>query len=282
MFDDAADFRFCFDGNPICINCFLPVLEHPYVSFRQRLTEPEVVLVRNAQELFNLGRSCRSTGFDRYELNNQGDGAIVKHLILKENRDQMWIFPVLCLEVQSDPVRYLSVLQLKNFYSKNRLGIVTDVTVKTQGPAIFTSRPPFDDGWMWTIEPTSNDTTSFNSPVRCGDAIALSNPINGLYLGTRSKSNIVDVIPSPYLRGESDQWELICRNSPVWSRADQIQLKNIQSGCFLSSSIHGREKETVHKFNVTCEKLTANGVWIAAEGAYLAGGKGNEGKSDDL
>jgi hypothetical protein len=177
-----------------------------------------------------------------------------------------------CLLARHVPpiVRYSSVVHIKNFYSKHRLTVTTDAD--GQGcdvPWIFASRPPFDDGWMWTIEPMDSAILLAREPVRCGDNISMSNPIAKLYVGTRLATTGIEVIPSAHHRGDSDRWTVICHNPPQWIRDEQIQLQNVKHGCFLATSLGGRAKESVNRFNVTCGGLTADAVWRAAEGVYF-------------
>jgi hypothetical protein len=181
------------------------------------------------------------------------------------------MFLVLISRAWSEPpdVRYSSVVQLKNVYSKNRLCVTTDLSGQNaETPSIYSTRPPFDDGWLWTIE-SSNDTLSLTRDVvDCGSAIALSNPLTGFYLATRNTSRGIDVVPTPYTRGGADFWRVICRGTR-WARDEQIQLRNTRHGCYLTTTLEGREKETVNRFNVTCTKLSRGAVWKAAEGVYF-------------
>jgi hypothetical protein len=174
-----------------------------------------------------------------------------------------------CLLARHVPpiVRYSSVVQIKNFYSKHRLTVTTDADGQSyEIPWIFASRPPFDDGWMWTIEPTDSTILRARDPVTCGDNISMSNPVAKLYVGTRLTTNGVEVIPSAHPRGDSDQWTVVCRNPPQWTRDEEIQLQNVKHGRFLATSLGARAKETVNRFNVT---LNADAVWKAVEGVYF-------------
>jgi hypothetical protein len=166
-------------------------------------------------------------------------------------------------------VKYFSAIQLKNVYSKNRLSVTTDLTASDSGPpTIFSSRPPFDDGWVWTIE-SSNKTSVTRDAVRCGNSITLSNPITGLFVATRAIGKVVEVVPAPDLRSTANHWIVMCRDPPHWIHDAQIQLKNAKHGCYLSTTLKGREKETINKFSVTCSRLSAAAVWTAAEGLYF-------------
>jgi hypothetical protein len=168
-------------------------------------------------------------------------------------------------------VTYSSVIQLKSLYSKNRLAITIDLPDRTSGsPSVFSSRPPFDDGWLWMVESSEVNTSFTRKPVRCGDLVTLSNPIVGLYLATRATSKAVEVVPAPYTRGAADYWTVICRDPPIWVQDAQIQLKNAKHGCYLGTGIKNRARETVNKFNVTCGPLSAGAVWGAVEGVYFS------------
>ena len=171
-------------------------------------------------------------------------------------------------------VRYSSVIQIKNVYSKNRLTVTADQTGATyEQPWIYASRPPFDDGWLWTIEPASGDIALAREPVKCGDNVTLSNPNVNSYVATRVTFNGVEVVPAPTATGDADQWQVICRNADVWVRDAQIMLKNRKHGCFLSTNLDVRQREGVNKFNVTCGSLSQDAVWRAVEGVYFGEGK---------
>lgn len=171
-------------------------------------------------------------------------------------------------------VRYSSVVQIKNVYSKNRLTVTADQSGATyEQPWIYASRPPFDDGWLWTIEPAEGGIALARETVKCGDNITLMNPNVNSYLATRVTFNGVEVVPAPAASGEGDHWQVQCREADVWVRDAQIMLKNRRHGCFLSTSLDVRQRETVNKFNVTCSSLSQEAVWKAVEGVYFGEGK---------
>jgi hypothetical protein len=168
-------------------------------------------------------------------------------------------------------VRYSSVVQLKSVYTKNRLGVTTDFsTPNAESATVFSSRPPFDDGWLWTVESANESAALTRDAVRCGDALVLSNPITGLFVATRAAAGAVAVVPSPYARGGADAWRVVCRQQPYWERDAQVQLRNAKHGCYLGTGLRARDRETVNRFNVTCDRLSAGAVWAAVEGIYFA------------
>jgi hypothetical protein len=179
-------------------------------------------------------------------------------------------------------VRYFSTVQIENVYTKNRLTVTTDPDSQTFEPAwIYASRPPFEDGWTWTVVPSHSPMELARTPVQCGDNISLSNPVAKLFVGTRITPIGVQVVPSVHSRGESDEWTVICRNPPHWAREQQIQLRNVLHGCFLSTSLEDRPKEGSPRFGVTCGPLTADAVWRSAEGVYFGDARGTESSFDD-
>jgi hypothetical protein len=134
----------------------------------------------------------------------------------------------LCLTL-SEPldVHSSSVIQLKSVYSKNRLCVTTDLTGQSaESASIYSTRPTFDDGWLWTVEPSNDTLLLTRDLVDCGASIVLSNPVTSFYLATRSTSRALDVVPAPYVRGDSDFWRMICRGArrahPAQERAPRL------------------------------------------------------------
>jgi hypothetical protein len=183
----------------------------------------------------------------------------------------MFLFS-LCARLSTVPpiVRYTSVIQIKSFYSKNRLTVTTDPNGPTFGaPAIYSTRPPFDDGWLWSINQADGSMDRAREAVLCGDNISLSSPITGQYVATRSNGNSIEVFPTEKRRG-GFEWTLICRNPPNWTRDEQVQFRNVDNGCFLSTSLYSRMKEGINLYNVSCSGLSEAAVWRAVEGVYFA------------
>jgi hypothetical protein len=175
-----------------------------------------------------------------------------------------------CVRDVVPTVRYLSPVQIQNVYSGIRLSVTTETDAAThEMPWIYASPPPFDDGWIWTIEPVHSRIALARSPVQCGDNISLSNPVSNLFVGTRATVNGLEVLPSDRVRDESNHWTVICRHPPFWIRDEQIHLRNVRHGCFLATSLAGRPNEKIPKFNVTCGPLTSNAVWQSGEGVYF-------------
>jgi hypothetical protein len=140
---------------------------------------------------------------------------------------------------------------------------------------------------MWTIESAEDPLGQAREPVMCGDVITLSNPVSELYVTTRVTFHGIEVVPSSHLRGEADHWTLMCRGGPKWIRDEEIQLKNAKHGCYLSTSLAGRIKEGVNRYNVTCSEISSDSVWKAVEGVYftdpeVADTKGSDGIGEDL
>jgi hypothetical protein len=89
----------------------------------------------------------------------------------------------------------------------------------------------------------------------------MSKPIAKLCVRTRLATNGVEVIPSAHLQ----RVRPVEHRLPQWTRDDQIHLQNATHGCFLVTSLGGRVKEIVNRFNVSC----GDAVWKAFEGVYF-------------
>ena len=192
------------------------------------------------------------------------------------------LFSIFAVIHQAPSVRYSSSIQIKNAYSKNRLTVTTETSsIQYQQPTIYSTRPPFDDGWTWVIEPEEDNITLARTPVKCGSNITMINPIAKLYVSTTLNSDKVDVVPSSRVQGKESVWTVVCESGDVWVRDHQIQLLNAKYNCYLSTSLALRTKELVNRYNVTCSSLSADAVWKAAEGIYFLDPKAQEKKNDD-
>lgn len=152
---------------------------------------------------------------------------------------------------------YGASLQLKSVYTKHRVGVTT-----TGDPVVFASRPPYNDGWMWTIEPDEENASLARSSVVCGSQISLSSTVAGAYLSVAEG----EVVALPSNEGEASQWVLDCESGTVWDDEVEVSLMNVGSKCYLSTSFEGSEG----KFRVSCGKLEKGSIWKAAEGIYFS------------
>ena len=195
----------------------------------------------------------------------------------------MFIFFSIFAVIHEPPsVRYSYAIQSKNVYSKNRLTVTTETGgIQYQQPTIYSTRPPFDDGWTWIINPEEDNITLARTPIKCGSNITMMNPLNKLYVSTTSNSEKVEVVPSAHLQGKQSVWTVICESGDVWIRDKQIQLLNAKYNCYLSTSLALRTKELVNRYNVTCSSLSADAIWKASEGIYFLDRETQNKKNDD-
>ena len=178
----------------------------------------------------------------------------------------MFAFFQLCLAFQP-VIRYSSVIQLKNVYSKNRLSITSE-SGSFQIPTIYSSRPPFEDGWTWSIDSVGDNILNSGQPIQCHANITIRNPLTKLYIGTKSSLGNIEVVPSIHNDDASTQWTVICSNGSEWVKGEKVQFYNVAHKCFLSTSLEGRQG-MLNKFNVTCSSLSADTIWKASQGVYI-------------
>ena len=170
----------------------------------------------------------------------------------------------------SKVIVYSSVLQLKGVYSENRLAFSTDEKL-AKNPMIYSSRPPYDDGWLWAIEQPEEGTEASRLPISCGSTLTLSNEISGLYLSSKRDKDGIKIIPALDGQDVKSQWVLICRNSTkFWEQMQPVLLKNLKYKCYLSTSFDGQIPDETNKFSVNCSTpISASSIWEASEGIYL-------------
>ena len=169
-------------------------------------------------------------------------------------------------------VVYGSSLQLKSVYTKHRVGVTT-----SGDPMVFASRPPYNEGWMWTIEPDKENASLARRPVLCGSNIALFSTISEVYMAVNAGA----VVARPSNEGPSSHWLVTCEAGTTWDDSVEISLMNVDGQCFLSTELDGAEG----RFNVTCGALQKGSIWKAAEGIYFSGEiprKNSEQTSDEL
>ena len=170
----------------------------------------------------------------------------------------------------SSIITYSSSIQIKNKYTKNRLGVFLSKNKNVfETPYIFSSRPPYNPGWLWTVEPEEDNITLSRKPVQCGSIITLINPSNEYYLSAKATSNGMEAIPVPHKHEAADQWQLICRNSTTWEQFEPIQLLNIKYKCFLSTNLEEKIPESKNEYQVKCSDLSDETIWYVSEGIFF-------------
>ncbi|KAH0806466.1 putative dolichyl-phosphate-mannose protein mannosyltransferase [Histomonas meleagridis] len=179
------------------------------------------------------------------------------------------MFFILFFSSYSKVIVYSSVIQLKGVYSENRLAISTDEKIR-KNPIIYSSRPPYDDGWLWTIENPEEGTEAARMPVSCGSTLTLFNEISGQYLSTRRDGNKIVATADRNGQSAKSQWILTCRNNTnYWEQSQPIFLKNLKYKCYLSTSFDSQIPDETNKFSVYCSPLSASSIWKTSEGLYL-------------
>lgn len=137
-----------------------------------------------------------------------------------------------------------------------------------EAPFIFSSRPPFDNGWYWTIEPEDDNNTLTRQPVMCGSIVTLVNPTVEHYLSTKPGSNGIEAVAVGHKHEASDQWLLVCKNNTIWTQDEPIQLINVKNKCYLSTNLYEKIPDSANKYVVKCGPLNDETVWYASEGIY--------------
>lgn len=181
-------------------------------------------------------------------------------------------FPFL---ISSEIIVYGSAVQLKNIGTKNRLGATSLIGSKTYNPPIiYSSRPPYDEQWLWSIDPDGDSTfiedNLTRTPVKCGSIITLSNTINNVYLSTRkNKKGQIFVNSTIIDQGSENQWLLKCPHGrDNLEQMMHFQLQNLRHKCYLTTYFN--HKFAPNHYLVTCQNISSYSVWKIAEGIFLS------------
>jgi hypothetical protein len=179
------------------------------------------------------------------------------------------------------PVVYSSAIQLKGIYTKNRIGITTESDAASyRQPVIYSSRPPYDSGWFWTIEPDEENISLARTAVLCDSILSLSSTVTGSYLSTKVTQNQTEVVPATSNQGSASQWILKCENGPIWRQGDAVLFMNLKHKCYLQTGFQETAKGAIDKYAVNCRGIASGALWKAVEGIYFPINADEFGESD--
>ena len=170
----------------------------------------------------------------------------------------------------SNIVTYGSAVQIKGFFTKNRITI--EINQTSLLPVILCKRPPYNDGWYWIVDPINESHDVFRQEVRCGDFIKLHNSLYPFYLtvGDESQQRIsASKIPKSEYQ---QQWEVICDGKDeYWTQDTVVQFYNNEENCYVQSGFKNNLGNDVEQtFEVLCEKKPSKETqWRASEGIYF-------------
>ncbi|OHS96273.1 hypothetical protein TRFO_37575 [Tritrichomonas foetus] len=179
----------------------------------------------------------------------------------------MFLFHLFNL-ITARPVTYGSAVQLKGLFTKNRITIM--INPENSLPLLFTSRPPYKDGWYWVVEPANESLEVMRKPVGCGDFITLHNPLLSFFVSVHDEEYIA---PTKFAVDDgASQWQVICdKKYDNWEADDGVQFYNEANKCFLHSAFEQIpfHEDEVQFYYLNCTKSSKHTHWRAAEGIYL-------------
>lgn len=186
------------------------------------------------------------------------------------------MFLILPFIISSQNIVYGSIVQLKNIGTKNRIGATLNIGSKTFNPPIvYSSRPPYDEQWLWSIEPDSDATfiedNLTRTPVKCGSIVTLFNSVNKVYLSARKSKKGQILINSTIIdQGSENQWLIKCpKGRENWEQMMHVQLQNLRYRCYLTT--YFKSKIASNFYPVTCQNISSYSVWKVSEGIFLSG-----------
>lgn len=177
------------------------------------------------------------------------------------------------IAIRSNIIEYGSVVQIKGVYTKNRLGLSPSNQRSNSNYYVYTSRPPYDEQWMWSIQ--SDDETGIigdnliRTPIQCNSIVTLSNIMNDVFLSAqKTKKGELHVESSLTKDGSESQWILKCPSErQFWTQTMHFQLQNLRYKCFLSTDFEN--KFASNKYRVDCGNSSVNSIWKVEEGIFL-------------
>ncbi|CAB3407170.1 unnamed protein product [Caenorhabditis bovis] len=190
----------------------------------------------------------------------------------------LFLFPCVLLAAASDDsITCYSVLKLLNARDGSRLHSHDVKYGSGSGQQSVTAVKNSDDiNSHWQIFPGLQKTCNRGDPIKCGETIRLKHLTTGRFLHSHdfsaplSKSHQeISAFGSEEESDSGDEWLLMC-NEDEWTEEEQVKLKHVVTGAYLSLSgqqygrpIHG-QREVVGTSDVT-----AGSSWKAAEGIYI-------------
>ena len=167
-------------------------------------------------------------------------------------------------------IRYNSLIQLENSYSKTKLGIVyQEDDARFKKPTIVSFVPPFDNTWNWAILSPYDDKST--DQVMCGDDVYLYNSYRDMFLNTRfdqkQERNIVFASRIP--NQNISLYKIDCPNGKPFQTDIEFSLQNIATKCFLYTDFTQHHPELTNAYLVNCSYISQKSIWSVKEGLFI-------------
>lgn len=164
-------------------------------------------------------------------------------------------------------IGFMASVQLTNVYTDAHLSMTTENSgLATEIPKLYSSRPNYEDGWLWVIEPPVENISKGQDVIKCGESVSLVNSITHNFVSIKLSK---EVVPTVGNMGSSSKWKLICDNSDVLKQDLEFQLYNEQHKCYLTSTFEQLLDTDLNKFKITCVNQTKYSVWSIREGVFF-------------
>ena len=166
-------------------------------------------------------------------------------------------------------IKYSSIVQILNVYTDSHISMPTENSGNVfQLPDVFTSRPTFEDGWLWSVEPPHEDLNAAEKDVFCNSYISLSNHFTNNFISVKTNK---DVVPTVGRMGNSSVWKVVCDNpetEKIWKQDLEFMLYNEVEKCYLSSSFQLKYQDDTSKYKINCTEINKFSVWNVKEGIF--------------
>ncbi|EAY21461.1 hypothetical protein TVAG_199000 [Trichomonas vaginalis G3] len=122
----------------------------------------------------------------------------------------------------------------------------------------------------WTVLPIQGQNFS-HIEFQCGSNVTFMNTRFSGYLSAGKQ-----VLPLPHFakitrkNRPSAQWSVLCKSDHMWKRFEPFQLRNIDNGCYLASTIRdSAASNDLNTYPLICQdKPLANTYWTVQEGLF--------------
>ncbi|EAX91526.1 hypothetical protein TVAG_472680 [Trichomonas vaginalis G3] len=167
-------------------------------------------------------------------------------------------------------VTFNSVIQIENYATKTKLGIVYDGNdARYKKPTITTTNPPFNDDWNWNIiDPHNAKSTEI---VHCGQKIYLYNAFHEMYINVRNdeSQNKNVVFASKVPNDRMSLFSIECKEQGNLHQRDEFFLKSDDANCYLYTTFNAEHPEMPYAFLVNCSSINTKSIWSVEGGIFI-------------
>ena len=167
-------------------------------------------------------------------------------------------------------IRYNSLVQIDNSYTRTKLGIVfQEDDARFKKPTIVSFIPPFDDTWNWAI--LSPVDQKSNDQIMCGDNVYLYSSFRDMFINTRYDEKLGKniVFASRIPNGNYSIFTLECNKKEPFQTNIEFALQSVATKCYLYTDFSKHHPELDSAYYVNCSYISQKSIWSITEGLFI-------------